>query len=132
MTLNPNQSVTVTMQFDPNAAGAATGQLTVSSNSTTGSTTQVQLSGTGTAVQHEIDLTWDAPSSSADPVAGYNVYRSTDGGGTFSKVNSSPDGQVDYTDTAVQSGATYVYEVKSVDANGVESGASNQISLTVP
>jgi fibronectin type 3 domain-containing protein len=39
---------------------------------------------------------------------------------------------VDYTDNAVQSGATYLYEVKSVDANGVESSASNQISLTVP
>jgi fibronectin type 3 domain-containing protein len=92
----------------------------------------VTLSGTGTAVQHEVDLNWDAPSSSGDPVAGYNVYRSTDGGGSFTKVNSSPDDQVDYTDSAVQSGTTYVYEVKSVDASGVESGASNQISLTVP
>jgi fibronectin type 3 domain-containing protein len=39
---------------------------------------------------------------------------------------------VDYTDSAIQSGTTYMYEVKSVDANGVESDASNQISLTVP
>jgi fibronectin type 3 domain-containing protein len=83
-------------------------------------------------VQHEIDLRWNAPSSSADPVAGYNVYRSADGGGSFTKLNPSPDGQVDYTDSAIQSGTTYMYEVKSVDANGVESGASNQISLTVP
>jgi fibronectin type 3 domain-containing protein len=130
--LNPNQSVILTVQFDPIATGAATGKLTVSSNSTTGGTTQVTLSGTGTAVQHEIDLSWNAPSSSADPVAGYNVYRSADGGGSFTKLNPSPDGQVDYTDSAIQSGTTYVYEVKSVDANGVESGASNQISLTVP
>jgi Abnormal spindle-like microcephaly-assoc'd, ASPM-SPD-2-Hydin len=132
MTLNPNQSVTLKVQFDPTASGAATGTLTVSSNSTTGGTTQVQLSGNGTAVQHSIDLTWDAPSSSSDPVAGYNVYRSTNGGGSFTVLNSSPDGQTDYTDSAVQSGSTYVYEVKSVDANGVESGASNQITLTVP
>lgn len=132
MTLNPSQSVTLTVQFDPTATGAAAGKLTVSSNSTTGGTTQVTLSGTGTAVQHSIDLSWNAPSSSADPVAGYNVYRSTNGGGSFTKLNSSPNGQADYTDSAVQSGTTYMYEVKSVDASGVESSASNQISLTVP
>jgi Abnormal spindle-like microcephaly-assoc'd, ASPM-SPD-2-Hydin len=132
VTLNPNQSVTITVQFDPTAAGAATGTLTVSSNSTTGAITQVTLSGTGTAVPHEIDLTWDAPSSSADPAVGYNIYRSTNGGGSFTKLNSSLDNQVTYTDSAVQSGTTYTYEIKSVDANGVESTPSNQISLTVP
>jgi hypothetical protein len=132
VTLNPNQSVTLQLQFDPTATGAATGMLTINSNSTTGGTTQVTLSGSGTAVQHEIDLTWNAPSSSPDPVAGYNVYRSTNGGGAFTKLNSSPASQVAYTDTAVQSGTTYTYEVKSVDANGVESTPSNEINLTVP
>jgi hypothetical protein len=132
VTLNPNQSVTLTVQFDPTAAGAATGKLTISSNSTTGGTTQVTLSGTGTAVQHSIDLSWNAPSSSADPVTGYNVYRSTNGGGSFAKLNASPESQAEYTDSAVQSGTTYMYQVKSVDASGVESSASNQISLPVP
>jgi hypothetical protein len=132
VTLQPNTSATLNVQFDPAAAGAASGQLTITSTSSTGGTTQVALSGTGTAVQHEIDLSWDAPSSSADPVAGYNVYRSTDGGGSFTKLNSSPDSQLDYTDSAVQSGTAYVYEIKSVDASGVESGPSNQINLTVP
>jgi hypothetical protein len=132
VTLNPNQSVTLNVQFDPTVSGAATGQLTITSNSTTGSTAQVPLSGTGTAVPHEIDLSWDAPSSSADPVAGYNVYRSTDGGASFTKLNSSPDAQVVYNDTTISSGASYAYEVKSVDANGVESGPSSQISVSVP
>jgi hypothetical protein len=132
LTLNPNQSVTLTVQFDPTAAGAAAGTLTVNSNSATGGATQVQLSGTGTTVQHSVDLNWDSPASSSDPVAGYNVYRSADGGGSFSKLNSSPGTQVNYTDDAVQSGSTYIYQVKSVDATGVESSASNQISLTIP
>jgi hypothetical protein len=132
VTLQPNQSVTLKVQFDPTVAGAATGQLTITSTSATGSTTQVPLSGTGTAVQHQIDLSWDAPSSSADPVAGYNVYRSTDGGASFTKLNSSPDSQVDYTDLNVQSGSTYVYQVTSVDASGVESAPSNQFPLSVP
>jgi Cep192 domain 4 len=132
VTLNPNQSVTLSVQFDPTVAGAASGKLTITSNSTTGATTQVSLSGTGTAVPHEVDLSWNAPSSSTDPVKGYNVYRSTNGGGSFTKLNASLDSQVTYTDNAVQSGSTYVYEVKSVDASGVESSASNQITLTVP
>jgi hypothetical protein len=132
VTLSPNQSVTLSVQFDPTVAGAASGKLTITSNSTTGATAQVSLSGTGTAVPHTIDLSWNAPSSSTDPVKGYNVYRSTNNGGSFTKLNSSPDSQVAYTDSAVQSGSTYVYEVKSVDASGVESTASNQITLTVP
>jgi hypothetical protein len=132
VTLNPGQSLTLNVQFDPATAGAVTGQLSISSNSSSGATTQVQLSGTGTATQHEVDLNWDAPASSPDPVAGYNIYRSTSSGGSFTMLNASPNSQASYTDTTVQSGTTYVYEVKSVDADGVESSASNQITLSVP
>ena len=48
-TLNPNQAITLTVQFDPIASGAATGQLTVVSNSSTNPTAVVSLSGTGAA-----------------------------------------------------------------------------------
>ncbi|MFL6307459.1 MAG: beta strand repeat-containing protein [Candidatus Sulfotelmatobacter sp.] len=132
VTLNPNQSVTLNVQFDPTVVGAATGQLTITSTSTTGSTTQVPLTGTGTAVTYSISLNWDAPSGSTDPVAGYNVYRSTDGGASFTKLNTSPDTQVDYSDATVQSGASYIYRVTSVDASGVESAPSNEFPLSVP
>ncbi len=50
LTLNPNQTATLTVQFDPTTAGAATGQLTLASNSSTGSSTVVTLSGTGVPV----------------------------------------------------------------------------------
>ncbi|HTF63277.1 MAG TPA: choice-of-anchor D domain-containing protein, partial [Edaphobacter sp.] len=132
VTLSPNQSVTLQVQFDPTRAAAAVGQVTIKSDSATGSTTQISLNGTSTAMQHSIDLNWNAPSNSPDPVASYNVYRSTNGGATLTKLDSTPDGQTDYTDTAVQSGATYNYAVKSVDASGVESAASNQIILAIP
>jgi len=49
VTLNPGQSLALTVQFAPVAAGAATGSLTISSNSSTGNTVTVSLSGTGTA-----------------------------------------------------------------------------------
>jgi fibronectin type 3 domain-containing protein len=91
----------------------------------------VSLSGTGAAEQHEVDLTWDAPSSSPVPVAGYDVYRST-GGSAFQLLNSSLDTQTAYVDSTVQSGKTYSYEVESVDASGMASSPSNQITVTIP
>ena len=72
--LNPGQSVTMALEFVPSVAGAATGQLTITSNATTGGTMAIPVSGTG-AVPYEVNLAWDAPASSADAVAGYNVYR---------------------------------------------------------
>jgi len=131
VTLNPTQTLTLQLQFQPTTVAALTGQLSISSNSSSGSTAVVALSGTGTAVAHEVDLSWDAPVSSPDPVAGYNIYRST-GSGSFVLINSSLDSAVVYVDSTVVSGATYSYEVKSVGASGVESVASNQITLTIP
>ena len=43
MTLNPNQSLTLQVQFDPTATGTASGQLAISSNSSTGGTALVTL-----------------------------------------------------------------------------------------
>ncbi|MGA3101053.1 MAG: choice-of-anchor D domain-containing protein [Terracidiphilus sp.] len=47
LTLNPNQTATLTVQFDPTTAGAATAQLTLTSNSSSGTSTLINLSGTG-------------------------------------------------------------------------------------
>lgn len=49
VTLNSNQSTTVTVQFDPTTAGAATGQVTITSNSSTNPSAVVSLSGSGTS-----------------------------------------------------------------------------------
>jgi fibronectin type 3 domain-containing protein len=131
VTLNPTQTLTLKLQFVPTTAGALTGQITINSNSTSGSAAVVALSGTCTAVAHEVDLSWDAPASSPDPVAGYNIYRLT-GTGSFVLINSSPDSAIVYVDSTVVSGAPYSYVVKSVDSSGVESVASNQIAVTIP
>jgi Abnormal spindle-like microcephaly-assoc'd, ASPM-SPD-2-Hydin len=131
VTVNPSQTLALQVRFDPATAGALTGQLTINSNSTTGGTALVALSGTGTAVAHEVDLSWSAPTSSPDPVAGYNIYRAT-GGGAYVRMNSSPDATVAYVDSTVTSGGAYSYQVKSVDASGVESVASNLFTVTIP
>jgi hypothetical protein len=130
-TLTPNQTLALQVQFKPSTAGAVTGQLAISSNSTTGGTADVALSGTGTAVAHSVDLSWTAPSSSSDPVAGYNIYRAISGG-SLALVNSSSDSSTTYVDSTVVSGTTYNYIVKSVDSSGVESVASNEITAAIP
>jgi hypothetical protein len=130
VTLNPGQAVTLIVQFDPAVTGIASGQLTISSTSSTNGTAVIPLSGTGEP--HEVDLSWDAPSSSPDPVAGYNVYRSSDGGNTYQLLNSSVDNGTTYKDLLVQSKLSYDYYVASVDASGVESAPSNTIGATIP
>jgi Abnormal spindle-like microcephaly-assoc'd, ASPM-SPD-2-Hydin len=130
-TLNPNQTATVKVQFEPTTAGALAGQLSISSNSTSGSTATVSLTGTGTAVAHQVDLSWDAPTGSSDPVAGYNIYRAT-GSGSFTRINSSPDTAVNYIDTTVISGTTYSYQVTSADPSGAESVPTSPVTVTIP
>ena len=130
VTLNSTQTLTLQIQFDPTAAGNDSGQLTINSNSTTGSLV-VTLSGAGIAVAHEVDLSWIAPSSSPDPVAGYNIYRGT-GSGSLALLNSSPVTALTYVDSTVVSGSSYSYEVESVDSQGVQSVASNEITVTIP
>jgi fibronectin type 3 domain-containing protein len=134
VTLNPGQSLNLNLQFAPTAAGAATGQLTITSNSSSNPTATFAMSGTGTsaATSHQIDLTWSAPAQTSDPVAGYNVYRAANGTTSYQRLNSSPVGSTNYTDSAVTSGQAYTYIVKSVDNSGAESASSNASIATVP
>ena len=132
ITLNPNQTATLSVQFDPTVAGAVTGQLTITSNSSTGSSAVVSLSGTGIAASYQVILTWVPPTSSPDPVAGYNVYRAPSGGSTYTQLNSTVMTQTTYTDTNVTNGQTYDYIVESVDASGVQSVPSNTAVVPIP
>jgi hypothetical protein len=132
VTLNPGQTATLNIQFDPTATGAATGTVTLSSNASSGSTTAISLTGTGETPAYEVDLSWDAPISSSDPVAGYNIYRAVSGSSTYALLNSTADGSTTYADTTVVGGTAYIYYVESVDAEGNQSGPSNTYSVTIP
>ena len=134
VTLNPGLALTLQVKFDPTAAGAAAGQLSIQSNSSTNATVAVSLTGTGenASVAHQVNLSWDAPSSSAIPIVGYNIYRSTGGTSAYQLINSTVDAQTTYVDSAVQSGSTYGYTVESVDSSGVQSVPSNEITATIP
>jgi hypothetical protein len=132
VTLNPNQTASLSVQFDPTVAGAATGQLSITSNSSTGSSVVVSLSGMGAAVPYEVNLNWDAPTSSPDPVVGYNVYRAPSGSTNYQQLNSAAVTGTAYVDTTVLNNQTYDYIVESVDASGVTSSPSNMAAIPVP
>jgi hypothetical protein len=133
VTLNPGSTATVTIKFQPTVAGAVSGKLTLSSNSSSGSTSSVVLTATGEAeATHSVTLSWSAPSSTTDPVAGYHIYRAVAGTTTFTLLNSTIDVQTSYVDSSVAGGTSYQYEVKSVDQGGVESAASNMFTATIP
>jgi len=132
VTLNPGQSANLSVVFDPSSSGAASGQLTIVSTSSTNPNAVVTLGGTGQP--HEVNLTWTASSGGSDPnpVAGYNVYRSPDGGATYAQVGSTSASQTSFMDSTVASGQAYEYEVKAFDSVGNESPSSNTTSVTVP
>ena len=56
MTVAANGSVILTIQFSPTASGPVTGQLTLTSNSSSGTSTVVGLSGTGVPVLSATEL----------------------------------------------------------------------------
>jgi hypothetical protein len=130
-TLNPEQTATLEITFDPGATGAVTGNVTLTTNASPGSAT-IALSGIGVIAAYEIDLTWDAPVGSADPPVGYNVFRAVNGSSVYTLLNSTVDASTSYADTTVQNGNTYSYYVESVDAEGNASAPSNNFTATIP
>jgi hypothetical protein len=128
-TLQPGQSVLLTLAFTPTSAASSTGTLTITSNAPT---VAVSMSGTGEAVQHSVVLDWNPGAPNSDPAVGYNVYRAPTGTTSYQKMNTSVDTQATYTDVAVTAGQTYDYVVKAVDSAGNESTPSNTKTITVP
>jgi fibronectin type 3 domain-containing protein len=115
--------------FDPATAGSLAGSVTITSNAAN-SPEAIALTGTGTApASYSVNLTW-TPSSSS--YSGFNVYRGTESGGPYSKVNSGLIATPSYTDTSVTAGDTYYYVATEVGTTGVESSYSSQASAIVP
>jgi fibronectin type 3 domain-containing protein len=79
-----------------------------------------------------VQLTWNAPSAASGAISGYNVYRTTSGSTNYTLLNSSVDASTSYTDSSVESGASYDYIVKSVNSAGDESAPSNATTVTIP
>ncbi len=128
VTIAAGQTLSYMVTFTPRNSGAVSGTLSFASDAANSPTVE-SLAGTGTAVQHSVNLSWDA---SISEVAGYNVYRSLQMGGPYSRLNSSLDPNTAYTDSTVQSGNTYYYATTAVDSNGEESTYSNLAPAVIP
>ena len=95
----------------PTATGTSDFTVTASdvygdSNSQSLSIVVAAASGSGS---YEVTLTWDAPSSSTDPVAGYNIYRAPSGSTAYTRLNSTANAPTTFTDSTATAGASYSY-----------------------
>jgi hypothetical protein len=128
--LDPTQSQTYTVNFDPKATGSVTGTLTITSNAAN-SPINIPLSGSGAAAaaQHTVALSWEHSSST---VTGYFVYRSSKPSGPYTQLNSTPEANPSYSDGSVSNGQVYYYYVTAVNSSNIQSADSNQVSVTIP
>lgn len=129
LTVAAGQSTSFNVTFDPATTGNLSGSVTVTSNATN-SPQIISLSGTGTAVTtYSVSLSW-SPSSSS--YSGFNVYRSTQSGGPYAKVNSTLIPNSPYSDPNVVAGDTYYYVATEVNTLGVESAYSTPVTASIP
>ena len=127
LTIAAGQSVPFTVTFTPQISGSTSAIGSFASNAS--NSAAETLTGAGAAPpQHSVDLSWSETST----VAGYNVYRGTQSGGPYVKINSALDASTTYTDSSVQAGQIYYYVTTAVDSIGAESSYSNQIQASVP
>ena len=128
MMLAAGQSLPFTVTFAPTATGMSSANISFfTSNSTSALET---ASGSGATIQHNVDLSWNASTSTT--ISGYNVYRGTVSGGPYSRINSALDSALSYIDSTVQSGQTYYYVTTAIDSSGVESSYSSQVQALIP
>jgi Abnormal spindle-like microcephaly-assoc'd, ASPM-SPD-2-Hydin len=129
-TVAAGQSAIMNIAFAPKTTGTFNGTVTVVSNAAN-TAPVIAVTGTGiSSTAHSVALSW-SPSTSTG-VVGYNVYRSTVSGSSYSRVNSSPTTSTKFTDGSVVSEETYYYVVTAVNSSGAESVKSSQITAVIP
>ena len=129
MQLAPGQKAKVQVLFGPDGVGSQDGAISIVSNAQD-SPLQIPLAGSGAAMSaHSVELKWE---ESLTSVAGYNIYRASEADGSYKKLEASPVTSASYTDMGLASGHTYIYLIKGVDTNNVESDDSEEIRVTVP
>ena len=130
VTIQAGDSAGFSVKFTPQGTGQANATLTFASDASNSPTVQ-SLSGNGvTQTQHSVLLNWTA--SSSPNVEGYNVYRGTQTGGPYSKINTSLDSNTTYTDSSVTNGDTYYYVTTAVNSGNQESTYSNEAEAQIP
>jgi hypothetical protein len=129
VTVAAGKSANYTVTFAPPAAGTSSGSISFLSNASDSSLKQ-SFTGDGmSSGPYRVALSWNP---SASIVIGYNLYRGTQSGGPYSRLNSAVLSGTSYTDASVQSGDTYYYVSTAVNSSNVESAYSNQATAAIP
>jgi hypothetical protein len=126
LTLAAGQSIPFTLTFTPQQSGTASAMISFASNAT--NSTAETLTGTGAVPpSHSVNLSWDAAA-----VVGFNVYRGSQHGGPYVRINPVLVAGPTYVDASVQGGQAYYYVTTAVDSSGAQSGYSNETQATIP
>lgn len=130
VTLAHGHSITVKVTAHPKST-AQTGSLLIT---TTANHPSVSLTETATArsTAHQADLSWKAPSTTPVAIDSYEVDRAPSGSTQYSVVGTTTAASTVFTDRSVQSGKSYIYQVRSVDQAGNTSKPSNSVTLAIP
>jgi hypothetical protein len=128
LTLPSQGIVSFNAVFSPEVTGSSAGAIELVSDANN-SPTNISLSGEGVE-PHSVSLSWLA--SATPNIVGYNIYRGTQSGGPYTRLNPSIVTATNYTDTTPQAGQTYYYVVTAVGSNGLESAYSNQAQAVIP
>lgn len=132
LVLSAGRSTTLQFSFAPSSSGSSTGTVVLAGASQ--SWASVSLNGAGIATTssttpaHKVGLAWSPSPSLVD---GYVVYRSTQTGGPYARLNSFPVGITSFIDTTVLGGHTYFYVVTAVSGS-VESSYTNETVAAIP
>ena len=128
VTIAAGHSVHYTVKFTPQQSGTASATLSFSSNALDSKVSE-SLTGSGVQANPSVVLNWNASTSK---VIGYNVYRGSQSGGPYAKINQSVDSRTTFTDTSVAAGQTYYYVIAAVNSSGQQSKYSNQAQVEIP
>jgi hypothetical protein len=133
VTLPAGRSYTGQITAQPRSTAQA-GKLTIGTDA---GTFVVSLTETAIATQpattaHSVNLSGKATATTPVPVDSYQVNRAVSGSTQYSVVGTTTSSSTAFTDTSVQSGQTYVYQVRSIDQSGNTSNPSNSVTLAIP
>lgn len=118
-TLNPSQTVILTVQFDPAISGPAVGQVILTSNSSTGTSTVINLSGTGEPVLSGMSCATGSISGTGSDSCTVTLNAAAPSGGFAVSLSSSNSAVTVPESVTVPEGsnsASFTAIVSSVDA----------------
>lgn len=119
--------ITVRAQDAGGVEGAKSTEATVTTQTTAAPAAPTSLALGSGKTDTMIPLTWTA--SSGPNLSGYNVYRASQSGGPYTKLNGGGvAGGTSYNDNGLTPSTTYYYVVRAVNTSEQESANSNELS----